>query len=127
MLDVAELILRSPGLARVPRGNGRPVIVLPGDLPVYRTLRVGVSGPDVIQLNRREARLPQHRLLVAELPERLSDLPVRSMDESHGGKHDYRGMRRQGTVWRQNQQIDQSASGIPESAASFNVLILCRK
>ncbi len=30
VLDVAELILRSPGLARVPRGNGRPVIVLPG-------------------------------------------------------------------------------------------------
>ena len=29
---------------------GRPVIVLPGDLPVYRTLRVGVSGPDVAQL-----------------------------------------------------------------------------
>ena len=31
---------------------GRPVIVLPGDLPVYRTLRVGVSGPDVIQLKQ---------------------------------------------------------------------------
>ncbi|WP_411698255.1 hypothetical protein [Conyzicola sp.] len=30
--------------------TGRPVIVLPGDLPVYRTLRVGVSGPDVTQL-----------------------------------------------------------------------------
>ena len=30
--------------------TGRPVIVLPGDLPVYRTLRVGVSGPDVLQL-----------------------------------------------------------------------------
>ncbi|MBX9244003.1 hypothetical protein ICW40_04170 [Actinotalea ferrariae] len=29
---------------------GRPVIVLPGELPVYRTLRVGVSGPDVLQL-----------------------------------------------------------------------------
>jgi peptidoglycan hydrolase-like protein with peptidoglycan-binding domain len=31
---------------------GRPVIVLPGDLPVYRTLRVGVSGPDVLQLKQ---------------------------------------------------------------------------
>ena len=29
---------------------GRPVIVLPGDLPVYRTLRLGVAGPDVLQL-----------------------------------------------------------------------------
>ena len=32
--------------------TGRPVIVLPGDLPVYRTLRVGVSGPDVLQLKQ---------------------------------------------------------------------------
>jgi hypothetical protein len=31
---------------------GRPVIVLPGDLPVYRTLRIGVSGPDVLQLKQ---------------------------------------------------------------------------
>jgi multidrug efflux pump subunit AcrA (membrane-fusion protein) len=30
--------------------TGRPVIVLPGDLPVYRTLRAGLSGPDVTQL-----------------------------------------------------------------------------
>lgn len=29
---------------------GRPVLALPGDLPVFRTLRVGVSGPDVQQL-----------------------------------------------------------------------------
>lgn len=29
---------------------GRPVIVLPGDLPAYRSLRFGVSGPDVVQL-----------------------------------------------------------------------------
>jgi hypothetical protein len=28
---------------------GRPVIVLPGELPAYRTLRIGVSGPDVVQ------------------------------------------------------------------------------
>lgn len=31
---------------------GRPVIVLPGELPAYRTLRYGVSGPDVIQLKQ---------------------------------------------------------------------------
>ena len=31
---------------------GRPVIVLPGDLPVYRSLRVGVSGPDVVQFKQ---------------------------------------------------------------------------
>lgn len=31
---------------------GRPVIVLPGGLPTYRTLRVGVSGPDVVQLKQ---------------------------------------------------------------------------
>lgn len=30
--------------------TGRPVILLTGDLPVYRTLRAGVSGPDVLQL-----------------------------------------------------------------------------
>jgi hypothetical protein len=29
---------------------GRPVLALPGGLPTYRTLRVGVSGPDVLQL-----------------------------------------------------------------------------
>ena len=29
---------------------GRPVLLLTGDLPVYRTLRAGVSGPDVQQL-----------------------------------------------------------------------------
>ncbi|MEE6273174.1 peptidoglycan-binding protein [Georgenia wangjunii] len=30
--------------------TGRPVIALTGELPVYRTLRGGVSGPDVVQL-----------------------------------------------------------------------------
>ena len=29
---------------------GRPVIVLPGALPAYRTLSVGMRGPDVVQL-----------------------------------------------------------------------------
>ena len=28
---------------------GRPVIVLPGELPAYRTLVVGLTGPDVVQ------------------------------------------------------------------------------
>lgn len=32
--------------------SGRPVIVLPGELPAYRTMRVGVSGPDVLQLKQ---------------------------------------------------------------------------
>lgn len=32
--------------------GGRPVIVLPGELPAYRTLRIGVSGPDVLQLKQ---------------------------------------------------------------------------
>ncbi|GAT73620.1 peptidoglycan-binding domain 1 protein [Microbacterium sp. HM58-2] len=32
--------------------EGRPVIVLPGELPAYRTLRMGVSGPDVLQLKQ---------------------------------------------------------------------------
>lgn len=32
--------------------SGRPMIVLPGKLPAYRDLRVGLSGPDVAQLKR---------------------------------------------------------------------------
>ncbi|HEY0187644.1 MAG TPA: hypothetical protein VGC67_09170 [Cellulomonas sp.] len=36
---------------------GRPVIVLPGVLPTYRTLRSGVSGPDVVQLKQALAAL----------------------------------------------------------------------
>jgi hypothetical protein len=31
---------------------GRPLIVLPGELPSYRTMRFGVSGPDVLQLKQ---------------------------------------------------------------------------
>ena len=31
---------------------GRPVFVLPGQLPAYRTLRMGSSGPDVAQLRK---------------------------------------------------------------------------
>ncbi len=36
---------------------GRPVIVLPGELSTYRTLRPGVSGPDVLQLKAALAAL----------------------------------------------------------------------
>ncbi|KGM14012.1 efflux RND transporter periplasmic adaptor subunit [Cellulomonas bogoriensis] len=32
--------------------TGRPVVLLEGDLPVYRTLRAGMSGPDVVQLKK---------------------------------------------------------------------------
>lgn len=32
--------------------TGRPVIALPGELPTYRTLRAGTSGPDVVQLQQ---------------------------------------------------------------------------
>ncbi len=31
---------------------GRPVIVLPGELPSYRSLKEGLSGPDVLQLKQ---------------------------------------------------------------------------
>lgn len=37
--------------------TGRPVIALTGELPVYRTLRAGVSGPDVVQLKTALAEL----------------------------------------------------------------------
>lgn len=37
--------------------TGRPVILLTGELPVYRTLRAGVSGPDVQQLRAAIAAL----------------------------------------------------------------------
>lgn len=36
---------------------GRPVIVLPGGLPTYRSLRAGTSGPDVVQLKQALAAL----------------------------------------------------------------------
>lgn len=37
--------------------SGRPVILLPGELPTYRTLSAGVSGPDVQQLKSALAAL----------------------------------------------------------------------
>lgn len=36
---------------------GRPVVVLPGDLPVIRTLTIGMKGPDVLQLKQALASL----------------------------------------------------------------------
>lgn len=36
---------------------GRPVIALVGELPMYRSLRPGVSGPDVLQLEQTLERL----------------------------------------------------------------------
>jgi len=36
---------------------GRPVIVLAGDLPTYRTLRAGVTGPDVAQFKAAMAAI----------------------------------------------------------------------
>lgn len=36
---------------------GRPVILLPGDLPTYRTIRAGSTGPDVLQLKAALAEL----------------------------------------------------------------------
>lgn len=35
--------------------TGRPVIVLPGELPAYRTLEVGMRGPDVVQFKEAMA------------------------------------------------------------------------
>ncbi len=32
--------------------SGRPVIVLPGELPAYRSLNIGMRGPDVVQLKK---------------------------------------------------------------------------
>lgn len=37
--------------------SGRPVIVLPGELPAYRTMKFGTSGPDVLQLKQALAGL----------------------------------------------------------------------
>ncbi|GAB7191450.1 hypothetical protein NUM3379_21570 [Kineococcus sp. NUM-3379] len=40
------------GLSVALEVTGRPVLVLPGQLPAYRTLQVGVSGPDVVQFKQ---------------------------------------------------------------------------
>lgn len=39
---------------------GRPVFVLPGQLPSYRTLRFGMSGPDVKQLKKALSEIGIH-------------------------------------------------------------------
>ncbi len=36
---------------------GRPVIVLPGELPAYRSLKYGLTGPDVLQLKQALAAM----------------------------------------------------------------------
>ncbi|WP_129664303.1 peptidoglycan-binding protein [Phytoactinopolyspora endophytica] len=47
--DVGDKVERGDVLLEV---VGRPVIVLPGDVPMYRTLRPGMSGPDIEQLEK---------------------------------------------------------------------------
>jgi hypothetical protein len=46
------------------RGNDRPVVLLHGSTPAYRTLSAGASGPDVAELNAD--------LVALGLPPRLS-------------------------------------------------------
>lgn len=46
-----------PEGARVVEVSGRPVFVLQGDVPVFRTLRPGMSGADVTQLQQALLRL----------------------------------------------------------------------
>lgn len=36
---------------------GRPVVVMPGELPVFRTLSIGMKGPDVVQLKQALAAM----------------------------------------------------------------------
>src|SRR5674476_1692428 len=53
--DTPARNVRYTGSSPASRITGRPVILLAGELPVYRTLRAGVSGPGVTQL---KAALP---------------------------------------------------------------------
>jgi len=41
--------------------SGRPVIVLPGTLAVYRTLKFGMSGADVVQFKQAMGGRPRRR------------------------------------------------------------------
>ncbi|WP_216852764.1 peptidoglycan-binding protein [Phytoactinopolyspora halotolerans] len=47
--DVGDTVRRGDVLLEV---VGRPVIALPGEVPMYRTLRPGMSGPDIEQLEK---------------------------------------------------------------------------
>ena len=49
---VPEVGAELGGLAVALEIAGRPVIVLPGELPAYRDLQVGATGPDVLQLRQ---------------------------------------------------------------------------
>jgi multidrug efflux pump subunit AcrA (membrane-fusion protein) len=49
---VPELDAQLSPLAVALEVSGRPVIVLPGTLPGYRTLQYGMSGPDVLQFKQ---------------------------------------------------------------------------
>lgn len=55
-MDVAEgdTIAEGQVLAGI---NGRPVVALTGEIPVYRTMQPGMSGPDVEQLEAALTRL----------------------------------------------------------------------
>ena len=52
--DVGSTVAAGDVLLEV---TGRPVIVLEGDLPVYRSLRAGSEGPDVVQLKKALKKL----------------------------------------------------------------------
>jgi peptidoglycan hydrolase-like protein with peptidoglycan-binding domain len=60
---VGAVVGRGQPLLRV---DERPVLLLYGQLPLYRTLAVGVSGPDVLQLERNLAALGYTGLTVDE-------------------------------------------------------------
>lgn len=47
-IDVGDTVESGQALMEI---SGRPVFILAGDLPAYRTLRPGSVGPDVAQLN----------------------------------------------------------------------------
>lgn len=64
---------------------GRPVIVLEGELPMYRTLRPGVSGPDVRQLEEALDRLGLDAGTVNENYTGATARAVRNLYDEAGG------------------------------------------
>ena len=70
-------------LAQGLRRRRLAVVDVAGDEDVRGPLR---QRQPADRLDRIEPRPLQHRLAVAELPERLADLPVGGMDEAHGGR-----------------------------------------